>query len=196
MKCPPLSRVGQQIPQGPFPAAFLCFNGHRTGNRDGERNPCSQTSHPFPAQLLLHIFTDVWRPLWSEALPPGTNQPLCAAPGGRRSLRTGCYPVTRQRRHSQTPSRKPTSLWKLDAIHFFPRGRSCLWFSVSCWGSITRSGQDGSSQPPQLQLCGRRDGQADWVGCSPFPGQTGVLGKAFPSLRQAAARDGLPASWV
>lgn len=71
--------VGQQIPEGPpFPAVFLCFNGHRAGNTDGQRNSESQNSHPFPPQLLLHISTDAWRTLRSKPVPSGTNHPLCA----------------------------------------------------------------------------------------------------------------------
>lgn len=70
--------VDQQVPEGPIPAAFLCFNGHRAGNTDGQRNPGSQKSHPFPPQLLLHTSTDDWRMFWSEPVPSGTKHSLCA----------------------------------------------------------------------------------------------------------------------
>lgn len=65
--------TGQQIPENPFPAAFLCFNGHRAGNPNGERSPGSLNSHPFPPQLLLHVSTDDWRTLWSGQFPQGQN---------------------------------------------------------------------------------------------------------------------------
>lgn len=75
-------------------------------------------------------------------------------------------------------------------MHFFPRGRSCLWFSVTCWGSVTGFGQEGKFEPPQLQLCGRRDGQAGLGGSFPLPRPDRRLGKVFPSLRQAGSSKG------
>lgn len=63
---------------------------------------------------------------------------------------------------------------------FIQEKETLLRSYMMCWGSVSHSGQEGRFKPPQLWLCGQRDGQEGWVGCSPFPGQRGGLGKLFP----------------
>lgn len=46
-------------------------------------------------------------------------------------------------------------------------------------GSVAHAGQEGRFKPPRHQPCGRRDGQAGSVGCSPSLGAEKRPGKAF-----------------
>lgn len=104
--------VGQQIPEGPpFPAVFLCFNGHRAGNTDGQRNSESQNSHPLPTSAppphLHRCLENAPEQASSLRDKPPTLCPSAAGPGGRRSLRTGCL---HSKVHDETGKAEPGSL--------------------------------------------------------------------------------------